>query len=138
MTRILSAIIDKSLRYTLQLQIWIGIKNIACYEIKKTKRGSYEVACHVNCLFKKSNVLSPECKYLYLFCDNCGRQRKKIFIFQMLSFQMKNIESVDSIFLEKDHKQNNKMILHIQHAAKKGANIYHPTQYVHNLDGRDM
>ena len=56
----------------------------------------------------------------------------------MLSFQMKNIESVDSIFLEKDHKQNNKMILHIQHAAKKGANIYHPTQYVHNLDGRDM
>ena len=138
MTRILSSIIDKSLRYTLQLQIWIGIKNIACYVIKKTKRGSYEVACHVNCLFKKSNVLSPGCKYLYLFCDNCGRQRKKIFIFQMLSFQMKNIESVDSIFLEKDHKQNNKMILHIQHAAKKGANIYHPTQYVHNLDGRDM
>ena len=36
----------------------------------------------------------------------------------MLSFQMKNIDSVDSIFLEKDHKQNNKMILHIQHAAK--------------------
>ena len=138
MTRILSSIIDKSLRYTLQLQIWIGIKNIACYGIKKNKKGSYEVACHVNCLFKKSNVLSPECKYLYLFCDNCGRQRKKIFIFQMLSFQMKNIESVDSIFLEKDHKQNNKMILHIQHAAKKGANIYHPTQYVHNLDGRDM
>ena len=51
---------------------------------------------------------------------------------------MKNTESVDSILLQKGHKQNVKMILHIQHAAKKGATIHHLTQYVCNFDGRDM
>ena len=77
MTRILSSIIDKSLGYTLQLQIRIGIKNIACYGIKKTKRGSYEVAlkramyCHLNAnifIYFVTTVEDKGGKYLFSKC----------------------------------------------------------------------
>ena len=42
--------------------------------LKQAKTGSYKVASCLNCLFKKSNMMSPECKYLYWFHDNCQKK----------------------------------------------------------------
>ena len=101
------------------------------------KRGASEIS---NCLIKLIELYcTTDSMELVLFADNCPRQNKNQFIIQMMSLavrKFKNIKSIQLVFLERGHTQNENNLIHSNiEKSKKGITIFHPFQWVTLVQG---
>ena len=75
---------------------------------------------------------------LVLFAENCLGQNKNRYIIQMMSLavrKFKKLKSVQLVFLERGHTQNNNSIHSTIEKSKKEITIFHPFQWVTLIQG---